>query len=119
MASLRKTIASKLKFWLKKKKSYNEVLFFKSIDDPGTPKKDQIFVIGEKNYSKRLILACPDSCGEIIMLNLMPEYSPSWKIRISKNKKISVYPSIDNTNCGSHFWLKDNRVIWAKYIIEK
>lgn len=54
---------------------------------------------------------CCCGCGEEVVTPLSPT---DWKI-IYDGKAISLYPSIGNWSflCQSHYWIRDNKVIWA------
>ncbi|RKN82852.1 DUF6527 family protein [Ulvibacterium marinum] len=68
--------------------------------------------IREKDYWYAL-LRCPCGCGDKIMLNLMNDAKPCWKVNIDKRRP-SVFPSIWRTkNYKSHFWLSKGKVVWA------
>jgi predicted phosphodiesterase len=59
------------------------------------------------------LLKCPCGCTEDIMLNLMNDTKPCWKIKFNDDK-FSVYPSVWRTkNCRSHFFLTNNKVVWV------
>ena len=82
---------------------------------PETPIDSILYIEGniKENDYWYALLKCPCSCGDIIMLNLMTDTKPCWKVSV-KNKKPSVYPSIWRTkNCKSHFWLKEGNIVWA------
>jgi hypothetical protein len=58
---------------------------------------------------KWLLFRCPCGCGDLLRINLSPSIHPCWRIRLSKNGKISIYPSIDrDVGCGAHFFLTGN-----------
>jgi hypothetical protein len=58
---------------------------------------------------KWLLFRCPCGCGELLRINLTPSIRPCWRLRISGNGKLSLYPSIDReSGCYSHFFLTAN-----------
>ncbi len=61
---------------------------------------------------KWLRFACPDGCGETIMLDLSPKRSPHWTVEGHASGAISVYPSVVNGRCGAHFLVRSNRIVW-------
>lgn len=63
---------------------------------------------------KWLLMQCPCGCGQQIALNLMHSHSPQWKVSVQSAKRFSIYPSVDSTSCGAHFWLRDGQVIWCQ-----
>lgn len=59
------------------------------------------------------LLKCPCGCGDNLMLNLMTDTKPCWKVNISNNRP-SIFPSIWRTKkCKSHFWLTQGKVVWS------
>ncbi|MGO3181485.1 MAG: DUF6527 family protein [Aequorivita sp.] len=77
--------------------------------------ENEIYVEGneaQKDYWYAL-LKCPCGCQENIMLNLMDDADPCWKLNLN-DFGISVSPSIWRTvDCKSHFWLRNSKVIWV------
>jgi Family of unknown function (DUF6527) len=60
------------------------------------------------------VLDCPCRCGERIDVNLMPARRPAWQL-FTKHGKATPHPSfwMPSGKCGSHFWVRDNRIIWV------
>lgn len=57
---------------------------------------------------------CPCACGETIALSLIPRDDPSWKATVTRQGKITLYPSVWRIKgCRSHFFIRDGRVLWA------
>jgi hypothetical protein len=71
-------------------------------------------LISSGNARKWLLFACPCGCNQQIALNLMQNHRPHWEVDIVTPIKFTVYPSIDSTTCGAHFWLRDGMVIWCE-----
>jgi len=60
-----------------------------------------------------VVMRCPDSCGEIITLNLDPRTDKAWRIYKSK-RGLTLFPSVwRDTGCQSHFVLWDNVISWV------
>jgi hypothetical protein len=84
------------------------------------PKHDEIkdsviYLIGNSEYVKWAYLKCPDNCGKIIMLSLSTRIRPSWSVNLDRLGRISVSPSIAQTEgCRSHFWIKKGKIIWVR-----
>lgn len=55
---------------------------------------------------------CICGCGEEVVTPITPT---DWKL-IFNGSSISLYPSIGNWDfkCKSHYWIKENKVVWAK-----
>ena len=66
------------------------------------------------NVYKWLFFTCPCGCKQQIALNLMQSHTPHWELEIHTPTKFTVYPSVDSTTCGAHFWLRDGKVIWCE-----
>lgn len=81
------------------------------------PNKDltarKLVLIGSAERYKWLRFKCPCRCGEIIALNLMQSYRPRWSVTMGAGQSLSVSPSIVATSCGSHFWIRENRIDWV------
>lgn len=54
---------------------------------------------------------CCCGCGEKVVTPLSPA---EWRIELAQGRA-TLYPSIGNGSitCRSHYWIRDNRVIWA------
>lgn len=61
---------------------------------------------------KTAIHKCCCGCGEEVVTPLTPV---DWRL-IKGAKGVSLYPSIGNWNyrCQSHYFIRDNQVLWAK-----
>ena len=70
-------------------------------------------VRGGSGY-KWILFSCPCGCDQQIALNLMQSHSPRWRVDVRSPDSFTVHPSVDATNCGAHFWLRDGRVIWSE-----
>lgn len=82
---------------------------------PETPKEKVLYIEGNEilNDFWYALLKCPCGCKENIMLNLMEDAEPCWKVTLN-DSNFSVSPSIWRTkNCKSHFWLRDKKIIWV------
>jgi len=55
---------------------------------------------------------CPSGCGEIVVTPITPT---DWTL-IWNGESVSLYPSIGNWSlpCESHYWIRKNRIVWAK-----
>ncbi len=55
---------------------------------------------------------CPCGCGNKVVTPLSPT---DWKLEY-KNGSVSLSPSIGNWSfkCKSHYWIKNNIIIWAE-----
>jgi len=80
---------------------------------PEEIKKNIVYIVGGKNYVKWAYLKCPDCCGETILLSLVSNKGPSWKIKQDKKGRVTRYPSIfKQDGCRSHFFIIDGNLVW-------
>ena len=88
-------------------------VIIKGMNDLPSELGKKVFLIGEKN-PKWAVLSCPCGCGDRLDVNLMQTRNPHWVVSI-KNNTISLDPSLwqPKEKCGSHFWLKKNRIDWV------
>lgn len=84
------------------------------VDDlPETLKSHTVYLVQNEDYVWQAVFACPCNCGQLVYLNLINDYSPSWKVVVISGK-VSVEPSIDRlVGCRSHFFIKEGRTIWC------
>lgn len=55
---------------------------------------------------------CACGCGEIVVTPIQPtDWNITWN-----GKTITIDPSIGNWSllCKSHYWIEENKIIWAK-----
>lgn len=83
--------------------------FSKVPKDTGT----KIFVVGTTENKKWVVFMCPNGCGRRVEVNLMRSRNPNWKVTLKSNK-LSLWPSIIVDECGAHFWLEKNRIVWSR-----
>lgn len=96
----------------KKDSFFKDVVFVSSlVDVPENPGKS-IYIVSSGQSNKWVVFRCPNNCGKRIEVNLMKSRYPYWKMK-QKNKKITLYPSVVEQECGAHFWLENNDVIWS------
>jgi hypothetical protein len=72
-----------------------------------------LYVVGAP-MPKWAIMRCPCGCGERLDINLMGSRRPTWRIRVG-NGRVTLSPSIwvPEDRCGSHFWIRGNRIQWV------
>lgn len=72
-----------------------------------------IYIVGI-DIPKWAVLECPCRCGERIDVNLMRARRPVWRL-LAEHGKVTLQPSlwVPADKCGSHFWVRDNRIIWV------
>lgn len=69
------------------------------------------------NRHKIALHRCCCGCGEEVATPLSPV---DWSVRVV-NETVTLYPSIGSWNlpCQSHYWIRRNRVIWARPFSKK
>lgn len=113
------TLHARIKsFWRKWHSSsagYLEVTFVSSMSDVPDHIDKTIFIVG--STPKWVIFDCPCDRGHRLSVPLMKSVSPHWRLT-RHGKTISLWPSISVTDgpCDSHFWLRKNRVEWARWV---
>ena len=74
----------------------------------------KVLIIGD-NVEWAMVLRCPCGCKEIIQLNLLEDIKPKWQYKIGDNSWITISPSVNRiVGCGSHFFIRDGRVVWCE-----
>lgn len=63
---------------------------------------------------RTVVHKCCCGCGEPVVVGLSPA---QWKM-IFDGETISLSPSIGNGTlpCNSHYWIRENKVLWAKQL---
>jgi hypothetical protein len=71
-----------------------------------------IAVYRSAGTDKWCFFKCPCGCEQQVALNLMKSHRPVWRV---ERKKLapSLYPSIDSTNCGAHYLVRNGRIVWC------
>jgi hypothetical protein len=70
-------------------------------------------VVVRRGVDRSLVLACPDSCGEKLTINLDQRSGPAWRL-YSDAGALSLYPSVwRHTGCRSHFIIWLSRIYWC------
>ena len=117
MIRLLRLIFSRLKRWVRERRRIQQfegpVFYSSEIDPAPAIKAFHLVVVGTPENPKWLRFSCPCACGDEIVLNLMQAYYPRWTICRHPDRTITVNPSVSTTTCGSHFWLRRNRVSWV------
>ena len=73
------------------------------------------FLVGARPNWKWLVFDCPCRASHRIMLNLDPGRCPSWTLRLSQRRRITISPSIDyrGRDRSCHYFIRDGRLVWA------
>lgn len=88
------------------------------VDNPirGEVTPNTLFIVGVAPHLKWAYLQCPCGCGDLIMLSLAKDASPSWRVKLDRLGRPSLSPSVNKTSgCRSHFWLRKGKIEWARF----
>ena len=98
----------------KRHTAFTGVVFLAADVDPaGELRQRKLVLIGSREKAKWLRFECPCKCGEVIALNLMASHTPRWSVELHDDGTVTVHPSVDATNCRSHFWIRRSRIDWV------
>jgi len=76
--------------------------------------RETLYLVGENGHYWCAAMRCPCGCGAPIQLSLVENDDPSWRFRIDRRKRPSLFPSVWRTvGCRSHFILRQGGVIWC------
>lgn len=77
------------------------------------PKRDLVLLTeGDEVWSAAL--NCPCGCGERIELMLINEARPRWSLRIDRQGRPTLHPSVwRRDGCRSHFFVRAGKVTWV------
>jgi len=74
-----------------------------------------LYIVEDDAYQEQAAMLCPCGCGRTLHMNLLPDERPCWTVTIHADGTSSLHPSVwRQKDCGSHFWLREGRIIWAK-----
>ena len=115
-AWLRKAAGAIRAWWVKRRRRtrFGGVTLCASHEDPSAEvRAGWLVFIGTAEKSKWLRFTCPCRCGEVLSLNLMESYYPRWSVKANDDGTLDVSPSVDARACGSHFWIRGNKIDWV------
>jgi len=73
-----------------------------------------VYVVGDDDCDWAAVLLCPCGCRDAIHLSLVTDSTPSWRVRIYRNKQVTLIPSVWRTvGCKSHFIVHRGHVFWC------
>lgn len=113
---LRNWIRSLWRWWFgpRRRRRFSGVLIVDSTADAAAElRSHKLVLVGTPEKQKWLRFECPCGCREVLALNLMKSHTPHWTVTGHEDKTLSVYPSVDATTCGSHFWVRRNEIQWV------
>ncbi len=114
MGILKKIYNSILRFF-NSTRYYSKITYVSENPNKKVPYNTLVIVMGNET-PKWIKFRCPCGCGSELSIPLMLSYNPHWEIT-NKDNKITLYPSVNvnrkKSDCGSHFWIKENEVLWV------
>lgn len=98
---------------LRRRRRITSVIQLESMNELPSRLSPAFYIVG-KPRPKWVVMSCPCGCGERIDANLMQTRKPYWKLDMT-SKGISLWPSLwlPKDQCGSHFIVRRNRIIWV------
>ena len=91
------------------------VLYVEGDELPQAIPKRTLVVAREDRELWSAGMACPCGCGRRIELLLLPDVTPRWDLRVGKDGRPTLSPSIwVAAGCRSHFWLRDGEIHWCE-----
>jgi hypothetical protein len=73
-----------------------------------------LYLLGKKQKPWAAVFQCPSGCGARIMLNLLPELHPHWRVTRHWDSTCTLWPSVNRfVGCRSHFWLEKGLIRWV------
>ena len=73
------------------------------------------FLVAAEARRKWLVFDCPCGSGHRILLNLDRSRRPFWTLRVAKDRRFTLHPSVDyrDDRRACHYFLRHGRVAWA------
>lgn len=95
------------------KKGY-ELISIEDAPEENNFENQKVYWVGRPDNKWCAAFICPCGCKEVIYLNLLPKGSPCWRITNEGSDFFTIHPSINRKKgCKSHFFIKNNTIIWA------
>jgi Family of unknown function (DUF6527) len=83
-------------------------------DEPTKPKPNILYVVEDGGRLWSALMACPDGCGQVLHMNLIPDTKPVWRLTEHADRTATLHPSVwRREGCGCHFNLRAGRVEWC------
>ncbi len=71
------------------------------------------YVLVLRGKPRAIVMACPDGCGEHVIINLDRQAGPAWR-RFVSGGKLSIYPSVwRDSGCRAHFIIVRDHIYWC------
>jgi len=72
------------------------------------------YLVGEGEHRWVAAFLCPCGCGDEVVLNLLPDMRPRWRIETHDDETVTIHPSINrHVRCRSHFFIRRGHPQWC------
>lgn len=72
------------------------------------------YLIGEDEDWWFAAFACPCGCGAEVVLNLLAQTRPQWRVEVGDDRLITIHPSVNrHVGCRSHFFVRRGEIQWC------
>lgn len=83
-------------------------------EQPDVLRASACYVVGEGEHRWFAAFLCPCGCGDEVVLNLLPDMRPRWRIETHDDQTVTIHPSINRrVGCRSHFFIRQGRTQWC------
>jgi Family of unknown function (DUF6527) len=73
-----------------------------------------LYVLAEHGSQLQASMLCPEGCGIVINLNLLPDDHPRWYLTVDAGGKPTLHPSVwRREGCCAHFFVRAGRIDWC------
>lgn len=103
--------------WLKAWRLFDERYRVSFVEDlPDRPERRRLYVVGDPGFPLYAAITCPRrQCATMLTMNLAPDDTPRWTLRLEAGDTPTLAPSIwRKTACGCHFFLRHGRLEWCR-----
>src|ERR1035437_408750 len=98
----------------RRRRTVKKVVLVESMNDVPQNVGAKLYIVYRSGQYRRAVLQCPCRCGRRIDLNLSVQAIPHWTVNTQKGVA-TLSPSIwvPFDGCGSHFFVRRNRIEWV------
>lgn len=98
----------------RRRRRINRVIYLASRRDLPADLGNALYVVGA-NPVQWVVLNCPCGCGERTNAKVGVASRTSWSLALTQGRA-SLAPSLlmPVDRCGSHFFIRENRIIWCE-----
>jgi hypothetical protein len=82
---------------------------------PDDPEGGVLYVVGEGAHEWYAVMRCPCGCGESLVMSLLTDARPRWRVTTDERGVPSLSPSVNRrVGCRSHFFLREGHIAWCE-----